>query len=138
MTTARTSSTRTPAFAVLDWVRVLGGARHALIDHGLLHGQLVGIELEQEKRRLVRVLLLAVVGVSALTCTLLCVGALVLALTWYTPYRVLALLAMLMAYGGSTFAMWMSIRSAVNEGGQGFSASIEELAADAALLRPSP
>lgn len=135
MTPVNRPFTRSAGFAVFDWMRVLGGARHALIDHGLLHGQLVGVELEQEKRRLVRVLLLALVGVSALTCTLLCVGALVLAVSWDTPYRVPALLALLMAYGGSTFAMWMGIRSAVDEGGHGFSASFEELAADAALLR---
>lgn len=135
MTPVRNASERPSGFAVLDWVRVLGGARHALIDHGLLHGQLVGIELEQEKRRLVHVLLLALVGVAALTCTLLCVGLLVLAITWDTPYRVPALFAMLLTYASATFAMWLSLRSAVDAGGQGFSASFEELAADAALLR---
>lgn len=120
---------------MLDWIRVVGQARHSLLEHGLLHGELVGVEMEQEKLRLVRVLLFAIAGLSALTCTLLWIGVLVLATTWDTTYRIPAVVAMGLVYGGATFAIWRRLRSAASATGQGFVASFEELAADAALLR---
>lgn len=135
MTLRSTSFGRSAGFAMLDWIRILGEARHSLLEHGLLHGELVGIELEQAKLRLVRVLLFALAGLSALTCTLLWIGVLVLAASWDTAYRVPAMVAMLLVYGITTFALWRGLRSAIAGSGKGFAASFEELAADAALLR---
>lgn len=137
MTPLRSRIEPFPGFALLDWIAALGGARHSLIEHGRLHGQLAGVELEQEKRRLFRMLLIVLAGFCALTCTLLCAGVLVLAITWDTAYRVPAIIATMLAYAGATFAMWVTFRSATAAGERAFAASLEELAADAALLRTS-
>lgn len=135
MTSGRMPGDGAPAVAFLTWLRVLVQARHDLISHGQLHAQLAGIELELQKRRLLRLMLLALIGWSTLTCTMLGTAALVVGSSWDSPYRLLAMLSMPLIFGGATCAIWRAARSTLRDGAKSFAASLEELAADAALLR---
>lgn len=127
--------TKPAALGPLDAVRVLQAAGGALFAQALLHAELAGVEWEEEKNRLARMLAIALLGFACLLCTLLFAGALALAATWETPYRVPMLAALVLASGSGTFAAWRRFRAHAALGSRSFAASREELAADVALLK---
>lgn len=128
----------TPAvLGPLDAVRILHTAGGALLSQALLHAELAGVEWEEEKRRLLRMLVLALLGFAALLCTLLFAGALAIAATWETPYRLPALAALAILSGSGTVAAWRRFQAQAALANQSFAASREELAADTALLKAS-
>jgi uncharacterized membrane protein YqjE len=110
-------------------------AAEALVIQGLLHAQLARIEWEQEKNRLLKMLAVTLLGFACLLCVLLFAGALVLAMTWETPYRIAAVAGLVLLYGSGTAMAWRRFRALSALGGEIFTASLEELAADAALLK---
>lgn len=121
----------------LDAARTLQAAGAALLTQAQLHGQLVDIEWQEEKHRLLRMLAITLLGFGCLLCTLLFAGGLALAATWETPYRVPTLAALVILFGSGTVAAWRRLQAQAALGRQSFAASREELAADIALLKAS-
>ena len=80
-------------------------------------------------------LLTSLLGFACLLCSLLFIGALVLALTWDTALRVPSALLLVTIYlTGFGFA-WHRLQGLSARSALAFAATREELAADAALLR---
>lgn len=119
----------------LDVVRRLGPASGVLLSQLALHEQLVRAEWAQEKRRLVKMLLLTLVVFACLLGLLLLCSTLVVALSWNTEYRTPIMLGLIVIY---TLILWIAWRRLCDQaalGKQSFAASREELAADLALLK---
>src|ERR1041385_6099855 len=100
----------------------VAAAGRALLVQALLHAQLAGIEWEQEKRRLLGMLAITLLGFAFLICTLLCAGPLALAASWDTPYRLAALAALTILYGLGAAIAWRGFRAASSPRGHIFSA----------------
>ena len=135
--TASPAATDPAGVNLLDTVRILRSASGALSVQALLHGQLARIELEEEKNRLLKMLAATLLGFACLLCVLLFAGALVLAATWETRYRIEACAGLVILYGIGTAAAWRRFQAWSAQSDQTFAASREELAADAALMKSS-
>lgn len=104
---------------------------------GLLHGhvELFGSELQEEKSRSLRLLLLA--GLALLFGLLLLLGlsVLILILFW-DSYRLQAILGLCLFHGLATLYCAMRLYHALDEEVSPFSATLEELARDRERLLP--
>jgi uncharacterized membrane protein YqjE len=132
------SPTVTPDFTklkALSAIRLLRPVAGALFDQLALHGQLAQLEWREEKSRLLKMLLGAVLGFVCLLGVVLSVGALVLALCWDTRYRIAAAAALVGLYGLGTGLAWRRVAAQSALSRQSFAATRVELAADLALLR---
>ena len=78
---------------------------------------------------------IGLLGFAGLLCVMLAAGALVLAFSWDTPYRIAAAIALLAAYGLVAGFAWIRLKALSAQGSQAFTATREELAADIALLK---
>jgi uncharacterized membrane protein YqjE len=117
---------------LLRMLRTAGGAM--LLQAGL-HGQLLRVEWAQEKSRLLKLVMATLLGFVSVLGLLATLGILVLAIYWDTPYRILAVLALVALCAlGMAFA-WRQCRSQAALGSNSFAASRSELAADLELLR---
>ena len=114
---------------------MLHAAGGALFAQALLHAELAGVEWQEEKNRLLRMLAIALLGFACLLCTLLYAGGLALATAWETAYRMPVLAALVILFGCCTVAAWRGFRAQAALGSQSFAASRRELAADTAVLR---
>ena len=120
---------------LLRVIRLIRSGAGAMLAQAALHGQLARVEWAQEKRRLLRMLAVALFGFACLLCSLATIGVLVLALSWDTAYRFMAILALLAVYvGGAGFA-WHRFQILSALGDQAFAATRDELSADLALIR---
>ena len=116
-------------------IRILRSAGGALLDQVALHGQLAQVEWGEEKNRLLKMLVGALLGFACLLCVMLSAGALVLVLCWETGYRIPAAAALVGLYGLAAGFAWHRLTALSALGGQSFAATRIELAADLALLR---
>ncbi|MCY1344343.1 hypothetical protein D9M69_303770 [compost metagenome] len=82
-----------------------------------------------------QLLLTSLLGFACLLITLLLSCALVVALSWQTPYRINALLGLLLGHGLAVALAWWRVRRLLARGSMSFAASRNELAADIALLK---
>lgn len=129
--------TKPVAINPLDAARMLHAAGGALLSQALLHAELAGVEWEEEKNRLLRMLAVMLLGFACLLCALLFAGGLALAATWDTIYRVPTLAALVILFSLGTVAAWRHFQAQAALGSQSFAASREELAADTAVLEAS-
>ncbi len=134
-TTQPPPTLRSAGFRALNVVRVLQSAGGSLAVQALLHAQLARIEWEQEKVRLLKMLAVTLLGFAALLCLMIFVGVLVVATTWGTPYGHAAIAGLLLLYGAGTAIAWKRFMALSALGGEIFTTSLQELAADAALLK---
>jgi uncharacterized membrane protein YqjE len=119
----------------LDVVRILRSAGSELMTQAGLHGQLARVEWVAEKNRITGLLIAAlIVGMGAL-CTLLVAGALVLAFSWDTPYRVPAAVGLILFYAACAGFAWLRFKTLSARGREAFAGTREEIAADLALIR---
>lgn len=123
------------AINALGAIRRLRSAGGALFDQVALHGQLAEVEWREEKSRLLKMLFGAVLGFAYLLCVMLSVGALVLAVSWETAYRIPAATSLLGLYVLGAGLAWRRFAALSTLSGQSFAATRAELAADLALLR---
>lgn len=121
----------------LDVVRILRLAGGDLFAQAVLHGRLAGVEWQEEKNRLLKMLAAALLGFAFLLCTLLFAGGLALAAAWDTPYRLATLATLAILFGCGAVAAWHRFETLSALANQSFAASRAELAADAALLKAS-
>src|SRR5689334_25210261 len=94
------------AFNSFDAVRMLRAAGGSLFSQAQLHAELTGVEWQEEKNRLLRMLAIALLGFACLLCTLLFAGGLALATAWETAYRVPTLAALVLTFAACTVAAW--------------------------------
>jgi len=123
------------AINALGAIRMLRSASGALLDQLVLYGQLAQVEWGEEKSRLLKMLVGAVLGFAFLLCALLSLGALVLVLCWETPYRIPAASVLAAVYALGTGLAWQRLAALSARSDRGFAATRAELAADLALLR---
>jgi len=123
------------AINALNAIRTLRSAGGALFDQVALHGQLAQVEWDEEKNRLLKMLVGAVLGFACLLCIMLSLGALALALCWETVYRIPVAAVLVGLYGLGTGFAWRRFVALSALSGQSFAATRVELAADLALLR---
>ncbi|MBB2495850.1 phage holin family protein [Aquipseudomonas ullengensis] len=104
---------------------------------GLLHGhvELFGSELQEEKTRSLRLLLLAGLALVFGLLLLLGLSALVLILAW-EDYRQQAILGLCLFYALATLYCAVRLYRALDEDVSPFSATLEELARDRERLLP--
>jgi uncharacterized membrane protein YqjE len=121
----------------LDVVNLLRSGGGALLAQALLHAELAGIEWQEEKQRLLRLLVIILLGFTCVLGGLLFAGLLVLAAAWDTTWRLPMGIAVVLLYVGGAATAWRHLQATVALGEQAFAASRAELAADAALLRGS-
>lgn len=119
----------------LEALRLLRSAGGALTDQATLHGALLRLEWAQEKVRLLKMIVLILLGLAFVVGVLLAAGALMLALAWDTGWRVHAAAALLVAYALGAALAWRGFSALAARGEQSFAASRAELGADVALLR---
>jgi uncharacterized membrane protein YqjE len=119
----------------MDALRLLLAAGGALFTQAGLHGQLAQLEWAAEKVRLQQMLLTGLLGFASLLSSMIFVGALVMAMSWDTAFRIPAIIAVVAVYGLATGLAWRRLRSLSAQGKQAFAATREEFAADMALLR---
>lgn len=121
----------------MDSRRKLQRAAAAFFTRISLHGQLARVEWAEEKTRLLRMLLVTLLGFASLLCVLLFAGALTVALTWNTEHRLQALIALTALYGLGTLVALRRFLALASQGDQSFAAIREELLADAEMLKTS-
>lgn len=119
-------------FSAVRLVRLAGAD---LLDQAGLHAQLAHVEVQQERQRLLRILALGVLGLACLVSVLLSAGALVLAASWDGAYRLHVAGGLVVAYAFGLGLCWQRLRRAAATDAGLFQASLEELSADAAMLR---
>ena len=119
----------------LDVIRILLLAGGPLVAQAALHGQLARIEWAEQKIRLLKMLVATLLGYASLLCVMLLVGALALAFSWDTEYRIPTVLALIAIHGLGAALAWRKFRALSALGSQAFAATREELAADLAVLR---
>lgn len=138
MQSAERPAASAPVFNFLELVRLVRAAGGVIFTQSGLHGELARIEWAEEKLRLLRMLLALLLGVVFLLCCLLCASALVLALAWDTPYRIAALVFLIVAHGIGVGIAWWRFQLLSARSTQAFAATREELAADIALFEGPP
>jgi uncharacterized membrane protein YqjE len=124
-----------PPINALGAIRILRSAGGALLDQLALHAQLAQVEWSEEKTRLFKMLVGAVLGFACILCLMLSLGALLMASCWETAYRVPAAAALVALYGLGAGLAWRRFAVLSKHGSESFAASRAELTADLALLR---
>lgn len=127
--------TRRSGIGPLSAVRMVRLAGADLFDQAGLHAQLAHVEVQQEQRRLLRILALGALGLACLVSLLLSAGALVLAASWDGGYRLQVAIGLVVLYACALGLCWRRLRRTAAADAGLFRASIEELSADAAMLR---
>ena len=135
MDMAPSSSRNVPGLGVLPMLGTLRQAGGAVMDHLALHGRLLGTELQQEKRRLTRMLQAAILGLASVICLMIAIGTLLVLTAWDTPYRLHSVVALVLIYGVTTLAAWRAFQAGALKSDGAFALSRENLAADLRLLR---
>lgn len=87
----------TTAIVSLDAIRLLRSAGGLLLAPMVMHGQLARIEWQEEKNRLLKMLVATLLGFACLLCLMLLAGALLLTLSWETSYRMPVMMALITA-----------------------------------------
>ena len=128
---------RAAAMDTLHVLRILRKAGGSLLVQGSLHGQLIRLEWAQEKDRLLKMLLMTLLGFSSLICAMLAVGALALLLSWETAYRIHVMVALVIMYFGITGYAWRQFQRLYAASARTFAATRVELEADLEMLRNS-
>lgn len=119
----------------LDAIRLLRSAGSALSAQAALHGQLIQVEWQEEKTRLLQMIAMMILAFVCGLCIFIFLGLLILAFGWDTPYRIHSLLAVIAIYGIGIGIAYYKIRQLAARSSQAFIATREELAADIALIK---
>mgnify|MGYP003951104377 CR=1 FL=1 len=116
-------------------IRVLRSGGKAILGQAALYGELACVEWAEEKNRLTKMFVIGMAAFACLLGVLLFTGVLVMAISWDTPYRIPAVLAMMVIYVIGVGIAWHKVRALSASSGQAFSVTREEFAADIALIK---
>jgi uncharacterized membrane protein YqjE len=126
-------SQATPSvLAVLRLLRLCG---RALLGQAGLHAELARVEWQELKQQLGALLLVAALGLACLLCLLLAAGALAVAFSWDSGWRIPVALGVLLVYAVAAMLAWQRCQALAAQSAQAFAATRTEIAADIALLR---
>lgn len=129
---SRTDDGSTGVMDVVRTLRALGGTLGAQAG---LYGELIQLELDQERQRLVRLGVLLLVTLMAAWCVLLFGSLLILAIVWETDYRVPVIGGVVgFFFLVLVLALWR-FNTILARSGRMFASVREELAADVALIK---
>lgn len=126
---------RLPEEDILEIIQRLRALAKIVFAQLELHGKLAKVEWAEEKHRLQQLFITALVAFSCLLCALLFAGFFVIALSWDTDYRLIAIAgtfgfySLVLGYCIYRFSL-LAARGSLT-----FAATREEVAADLALLR---
>lgn len=119
----------------LEWLRFVQASLPTLLDHVRLTLELADLEWQQEKKRLRRVMLMVALAVICGLFFLAVATAVIMLLTWYTPYRFVAIALLLLIY--ALGVGWAILRLRRLSDSESFTATRAELERDMALFRDS-
>lgn len=131
-TTGATSATGTDGF--LTHIRQLGGS---VLEHVAMRVELLSIEVQEEKARLVRLAMSAALVSALLMVSLVMVAILILAIYWDTPNRVPAALSLAGTFVVLTIGGGFYLSAQLRRSTTLFANSAGELRRDAAALAPT-
>lgn len=127
--------TASAGISPLAVIRVLRSGGKAILGQAALYGELACVEWAEEKNRLTKMFVLGMAAFACLLGVLLFTGVLVMAISWDTPYRIPAVLAMMVIYAMGVGIAWHKVRALSASSGQAFAGTREEFAADIALIK---
>ena len=113
----------------------LGSALDTILSQTVLHGQLVWIELTEEKDRIFLQLAVMLLGFILLFCSLLSISALLMILSWETDWRIFTILALSAFYLVGALLALQQFRRVKALGEFAFADTRRELNTDVALMR---
>jgi len=120
---------------LLKWLRFVQTSLPTLLDHTRLTLELADLEWQQEKKRLRRIMLMIALAVISGMFFVAVVTAVIMLLTWYTPYRFVAIALLLLIYALGVGLAILRLRRLSDS--ESFTATRAELARDMALFRDS-
>lgn len=118
---------------LLTHIRQLGVS---VLDHIAMRVELLSIEVQEEKARLVRVAISAALVSSLLIVCIVMAAILVLAIYWDTPYRVTAAMWLVGTFALLTVASGFYLVAQIRRETTLFATSAAELRLDAEALAP--
>ena len=128
------SATASGTEGFLTHIRQLGVS---VLEHVAMRVELLSIEVQEEKARLVRLAMSAALVSALLIVSLVMLAILILAIYWDTPNRVPVALSLAVAFGlltlGGSFYLAAQLRSSTTL----FATSAGELRRDAKVLAPT-
>lgn len=119
----------------MDLIQRLRSMAKILLTRLELHGQLVSVEWEEERKRLRQLLAITLLGFICLFCAILFVGIFAIALSWATEYRIITIAVMFALYSAGFFLCAYRFSVLAARSSATFAATREEIAADMALIR---
>jgi uncharacterized membrane protein YqjE len=119
----------------LQALTMLRSASGALVAQATLHTQLALVEWEEEKQRLLQMLIFTLVGFAFFLCLLFLIGAFLLTLSWDTPFRIPVFITLIIGYALATLWAAFRIKSLAALSSNTFAATRTEIAADIALIK---
>lgn len=123
------------ALGPLQWIKIFRSAASDLSAQVSLHAQLAQVEWAEEKQRLYKMAVVGVLGFIFCLCFLLCISALVVVLSWNTPFRIHAMLGVSLVHLGGLVWAGVCLKKLVALSSKRFAATRAELASDLALLK---
>jgi len=108
----------------------------SVLEHVAMRIELLSIEVQEEKARLVRLAMSAALVSALLIVSLVMVAILILSIYWDTPYRVAAALSLAGAFVVLTAGGGLYLAAQLRRSTTLFATSASELRLDAGALRP--
>ena len=130
-TTGATSAGGTDGF--LTHIRQLGGS---VLEHVAMRVELLSIEVQEEKARLVKLAMSAALVSALLIVSLVMVAILILAVYWDTPNRVPAALSLAGTFVVLTIGGGFYLAAQLRRSTTLFASSAREFRRDAAVMTP--
>lgn len=121
--------------SILDLIRLMRSGGKAILGQAALYGELARVEWAEEKNRLTKMFVIGMAAFACLLGLLLFTGVLVMAISWDTPYRIPAVLGMMIVYAIGVGIAWHKVRLLASTSGQAFAVTREEFAADLDLIK---
>jgi uncharacterized membrane protein YqjE len=117
---------------LLGLVRSAGGA---FLAQASLHAQLAQVEWQEEKQRLRQMVAFTLMGFACFLCFIFFTGALVLAISWDTPYRIHVFIGLIFCYLAALIWAALKLKVLAEQGEKSFAATRAEILADIDLIK---
>ena len=119
----------------LQVLSVVRSASSALLAQAMLHAQLAQLEWEEEKQRLLKMLIFTLMGFACFLSLLIFIGAFVLTLSWDTQYRIPIFILLIICYLIALVWAGVKLHALAEQGSNSFAGTRAEIAADLALIK---
>lgn len=133
--TASASGSASGTEGFLTHIHALGGS---VLEHVAMRVELLSIEVQDEKRRLVQLAIIAALASALLIVTLVLLAILVLSIYWDTPQRVTVAMSLTGIFAALALGGGFYLAQQLRRSSKLFAASASELRLDAASLVSPP